>query len=76
MLATQMMSGAKTLPHEIGHAFNLYHLLKMQSIKVAIPVSVNSNCNSDGDQYVTRIRSHCQRVLFADPEPTAVQNCI
>jgi len=25
MLATQMQSGEKTLPHEIGHAFNLYH---------------------------------------------------
>lgn len=25
MLATQMISGEKTLPHEIGHALNLYH---------------------------------------------------
>jgi hypothetical protein len=25
MLATQMRSGEKTLPHEFGHAFNLYH---------------------------------------------------
>lgn len=25
MLATQMIAGAKTLPHEIGHAFSLYH---------------------------------------------------
>jgi hypothetical protein len=25
MLATQMKPGSKTLPHEIGHAFNLYH---------------------------------------------------
>jgi hypothetical protein len=48
MLATQMVSGQKTLPHEIGHAFNLYHPFQGSSINSQCPS--NSNCLSDGDQ--------------------------
>ena len=48
MLATQMVTGQKTLPHEIGHAFNLYHPSRVHPITPTAPV--NGNCNTDGDQ--------------------------
>ena len=48
MLATQMVSGQKTLPHEIGHAFNLYHPFEGSTDKNTCPV--NANCNINGDQ--------------------------
>jgi hypothetical protein len=32
MLATQMRAGAKTLPHEIGHALSLYHPFQGETI--------------------------------------------
>lgn len=47
MLATQMMTGQKTLPHEIGHAFNLAHVFQGSNISTACPT--NTNCNTDGD---------------------------
>ena len=47
MLATQMVSGEKTLPHEIGHAFNLYHTFQGSNLNSVCPA--NSNCNTQGD---------------------------
>jgi hypothetical protein len=47
MLATQMKTGQKTLPHEIGHAFNLYHPFEGSPDKTTCPGPV---CGSDGDQ--------------------------
>lgn len=47
MLATQMKSGEKTLPHEIGHAFSLYHPFQGSPDKNTCPP--NNNCNTDGD---------------------------
>ncbi len=38
MLATQMQPGSKTLPHEIGHAFNLYHPFEGSSNRSKCPV--------------------------------------
>lgn len=49
MLATQMDSGQKTLPHEIGHAFNLYHPFQ-SSDPTNMSCAPNGNCNIDGDQ--------------------------
>lgn len=46
MLATQARSGQKTLPHEIGHAFGLYHTFQGGSTSVC---PTNANCNVDGD---------------------------
>ncbi len=48
MLATQMVSGQKTLPHEMGHAFNLYH--PFQGSTDASQCPVNNDCTTDGDQ--------------------------
>ena len=50
MLATQMISGQKTLPHEIGHAFNLYHPFENSADPSGATCPVNGNCNTDGDQ--------------------------
>ncbi len=48
MLSTQMIAGQKTLPHEIGHAFNLYHTFEGSSDKNTCPQ--NLDCTTDGDQ--------------------------
>ncbi|HWK03905.1 MAG TPA: M43 family zinc metalloprotease [Puia sp.] len=48
MLATQMISGQKTLPHEIGHAFSLYHPFEGSTNVTICPL--NTNCNLQGDQ--------------------------
>lgn len=48
MLATQMETGQKTLPHEIGHAFNLYHPFQGSTDVSQCPA--NTDCTLDGDQ--------------------------
>lgn len=47
MLATQMRTGQKTLPHEIGHAFSLYHPFQGSSGNTC---PANADCTTDGDQ--------------------------
>ncbi|HEY4336669.1 MAG TPA: zinc-dependent metalloprotease [Puia sp.] len=49
MLATQMIAGQKTLPHEIGHAFNLFHPFNLQPTDPG-PCPANTDCTQDGDQ--------------------------
>jgi len=46
MLATQATAGAITLPHEIGHAFGLYHTFQGGSASLCPP---NISCVTDGD---------------------------
>jgi Pregnancy-associated plasma protein-A len=48
MLATQMLSGEKTLPHEIGHAFDLAHPFEGSTSNAVCPT--NANCNIEGDE--------------------------
>lgn len=48
MLATQMKSGEKTLPHEIGHALNLYHVFEGSANSGVCPN--NSPCLGNGDR--------------------------
>jgi hypothetical protein len=48
MLATQMKTGQKTLPHEIGHALYLYHPFQGSSDNTVCPT--NSDCTTDGDK--------------------------
>jgi hypothetical protein len=47
MLATQMVAGQKTLPHEIGHAFNLYHPFQGSPDKNTCPAT--GSCSATGD---------------------------
>jgi hypothetical protein len=50
MLATQMVAGQKTLPHEIGHAFNLYHPFENPADPSSATCAVNTSCSTQGDQ--------------------------
>ncbi len=47
MLATTATSGNVTLPHEIGHAFSLYHTFQGDGTGSTCPT--NGNCTTDGD---------------------------
>lgn len=47
MLATQMQPNRKTLPHEIGHAFSLYHPFQGASGSTC---PANADCTVDGDR--------------------------
>ena len=47
MLATQMLPNRKTLPHEIGHAFSLYHPFQGASGSTC---PTNGDCNIEGDR--------------------------
>lgn len=47
MLATQMQSGEKTLPHEIGHALNLHHPFRGSANNTQCPT--NADCVTQGD---------------------------
>ncbi|MGZ8523223.1 MAG: M43 family zinc metalloprotease [Chitinophagaceae bacterium] len=47
MLATQMESGEKTLPHEIGHALSLHHPFRGSADNTQCPL--NTGCTTDGD---------------------------
>jgi hypothetical protein len=48
LLATQMMAGQKTLPHELAHAFGLYHTFEGSNDRNSCPV--NDNCDANGDK--------------------------
>jgi hypothetical protein len=48
MLATQMIAGQKTLPHEIGHALNLFHPFEGSVDQNSCPA--NADCTTDGDE--------------------------
>lgn len=62
MLATQAVAGEITLPHEIGHAFALYHTFQGDAGGGTCPT--NANCATDGDM-----------VCDTDPHKRSVFNC-
>lgn len=69
MLATQAQGGATytTLPHEIGHAFSLYHTFQGDdpgNTGAATTCPTNTNCLTDGD-----------RVCDTDPHKRSNFNC-
>lgn len=45
MLASQMVAGQKTLPHEIGHAFNLYHPFEGETDQAGVNACPASDVN-------------------------------
>ncbi|MDA3614855.1 M43 family zinc metalloprotease [Polluticaenibacter yanchengensis] len=47
MLASQFKRGDKTLPHELGHAFNLAHPFSGSNVNTQCPA--NTNCLTQGD---------------------------
>lgn len=47
MLASQAIAGQTTLPHEMGHAFNLYHTFQGASGSACAP---NADCSNQGDR--------------------------
>ncbi|RYY23994.1 MAG: T9SS type A sorting domain-containing protein [Chitinophagaceae bacterium] len=49
MLASQMKSGAKTLPHEIGHALDLAHPFENPDDPTSSTCPVNTDCAVNGD---------------------------
>ncbi|MEO6313910.1 MAG: zinc-dependent metalloprotease [Chitinophagaceae bacterium] len=49
MLATQMGTGKKTLPHEIGHALNLYHPFEGSPDAATCAPVTAGGCSVDGD---------------------------
>ncbi len=62
MLASQASAGKKTLPHEIGHAFALYHTFQGDNGGTTCPP--NANCATQGD-----------RVCDTDPHMVSMFNC-
>lgn len=62
MLATQANAGEETLPHEIGHAFALYHTFEGDLGGTTCPP--NTNCSNTGD-----------RVCDTDPHIQTQFNC-
>lgn len=50
MLATQMRAGAKTLPHEIGHALSLYHPFQGETAQTGTNICApNTSPTTQGD---------------------------
>lgn len=67
MLATQAVAGSIVLPHEIGHAFNLYHTFQGGNTTTCPP---NNNCNTDGDMICdTEPERQSNFNCPADPNP-------
>lgn len=62
MLASKATAGEITLPHEIGHAFSLYHTFQGDGGGGTCPT--NNNCATDGDQ-----------VCDTDPHRRSPFNC-
>ncbi len=62
MLAYTAQAGEITLPHEVGHAFSLYHTFEGDGGGSVCPT--NNNCVTDGD-----------RVCDTDPHKRSVFNC-
>lgn len=68
MLASQSAAGEITLPHEVGHAFGLYHTFEGDAGGGTCPS--NGNCNTDGDE-ICDTEPHKRSVFNcpADPNP-------
>lgn len=62
MLASQAAAGEITLPHEVGHAFGLYHTFEGDGGGSTCPT--NTNCNNDGDE-----------ICDTEPHKRSVFNC-
>ncbi|RYZ36500.1 MAG: hypothetical protein EOP49_32540, partial [Sphingobacteriales bacterium] len=50
LLSTQMGSGRKTLPHEMGHALGLYHPFQNPDDPTSASCPLNTDCFTQGDE--------------------------
>lgn len=71
MLASQAVAGQSTLPHEMGHAFNLYHTFQ-GAAGTACPANVN--CNEDGDKVCDTDPTN-EEAFFTCPSAAATNPC-
>lgn len=69
ILATQAQAGRKTLPHEMGHAFDLYH-----TFQGASPCPPLAPCATTGDE-VCDTEPHSQSPVGTCPNPTGTNPC-
>lgn len=71
MLASQAVAGQSTLPHEMGHAFNLYHTFQGAS---GTNCPTNGDCSQEGDLVCDTDPTN-EEAFFVCPSAVSVNPC-
>ena len=71
MLASQAVAGQSTLPHEMGHAFNLYHTFQDAD---GIDCPTNGDCSQEGDRVCDTDPTN-EEAFFTCPSAIAINPC-